>query len=386
MNSLDSKSLVIGRYVKQREGFRAFVPSPFPPSAGIVIPQQTSKKHAEAMRMIGKLDGYAQLLPDRDFFLLMFLRKDASSSSQIEGTQATMMDAVEAESKERASSLPPDVDDILHYLSALDFGLKRIKELPLSLRLIRELHKELMVEARRTHAVFPGEFRKSQNWIGGTSPANARFVPPPVADMKVSLNDLEHFMQNEDDHLPLIKAAMIHAQFETIHPFNDGNGRTGRMLITMYLWHTKLLEIPVLYLSSYFKQHQDLYYERLNGYHAEPSEMDDWLDFFLDGVINISGSGIETCRRITELHERDMQKAHALGKTAAKSTVEIIRQLFRQPIVSVADIRDWTKYTPQGAYNATQRLVELGILNPLKAPGAYAQKYVYSDYFSIFQD
>ncbi len=379
-------NVIIGRYQKQPLGFTAFVPSPFPPN-GIILSQDTSKKHAEAMRLIGKLDGYAGLLPDKDFFLLMFLRKDAASSSQIEGTQATMMDAIEAESKDRASNLPSDVDDILHYMKAVDYGFERIKELPLSLRLIRELHKELMVGARSTHAPYPGEFRTSQNWIGGTSPANARFVPPPVHEMKRSLSDLEKFIRSDDNYLPLIKAALLHAQFETVHPFSDGNGRTGRMLIMIYLWHTKLLETPVLYLSSYFKQHQEIYYERLNGYHAEPSKFNDWLDFFLDGVIEIAQSSITTCIKITALRERDMRKAQGLGKTSAISTIELLKQLFKQPIVSPADVRSWAGYSSrQAAYNAIERLVRLEILKPVKAPEAYGQRYIYADYIKIFQD
>jgi cell filamentation protein, protein adenylyltransferase len=378
--------VIIGQYRSQPQGFKAFVPSQFPPP-GISLSLGVSKKHAEAMRLIGKLDGYAGLLPDKDFFHLMFLRKDAASSSQIEGTQATMMDAIEAESKERASDLPSDVDNILHYIDAVDYGLERIKELPLSLRLIRELHKELMVGARSTHAPYPGEFRSSQNWIGGTSPGNARFVPPPVHEMRSSLGDLEKFMQHNANYLPLIKAGLLHAQFETIHPFNDGNGRTGRMLITMYLWHTKLLETPVLYLSSYFKQHQDVYYERLNGYHAEPSKFDDWLKFFLEGVIEIAHSSIATCGKITTLRERDMRKAQGLGKTSARSTIELLKRLYKQPIVSATDIRAWAGYSSrQAAYNTIDRLAKLDILKPLKEPETYGQRYIYSDYIKIFQD
>jgi Fic family protein len=377
---------LIGHQQKQPEGFNAFVPGPFPPN-GIVLSNTVSRKHAEAMRLMGKLDGYAGLLPDKDFFLLMFLRKDAASSSQIEGTQATMMDAIEAESKDRPSDIPPDVDDILHYIKAVDYGFERIKNFPLSLRLIRELHKELMVGARSTQSSYPGEFRSSQNWIGGTAPSNARFVPPPVHEMKRALNELEKFMRTNDDHLPLIKAGLLHAQFETIHPFSDGNGRTGRILVTIYLWHTKLLDTPVLYLSSYFKQHQDIYYEKLDGYHGEPSRLDEWLNFFLDGVIEIANASIATCVKITELRERDMRKAQGLGKTSANSTIALLKQLFKQPIVSAADVRGWAGYSSrQAAYNAIERLTKLEILKPLKSPDTYGQRYVYEDYIKIFQD
>ena len=244
--------LQIGNSIQQPQGFKAFIPAPFPPSKKVVLSSGLTKKLDQATRLIGKLDGVTQLLPEKDFFILMFIRKDASSSSQIEGTQATMMDAIEAESTERPSLLPPDVDDILHYINALNYGLMRLEDLPLSLRLINELHKELMVGARASHNAFPGEFRRSQNWINGTNPSNAKYVPPPVEEMKRALNDFEKFMLSDGHYLPLIKAGLIHAQFETIHPFTDGNGRTGRMLVTMYLWHEKLLEIPVLYLSLVF--------------------------------------------------------------------------------------------------------------------------------------
>lgn len=379
-------NLDIGNYQRQPQGFSAFVPSKFPPKGGLKLSDALAKKHAEAVRLVGKLDGITQLLPDKDFFLLMFIRKDASASSQIEGTQATMMDAIEAESKERTQDLPADVDDILHYVAALNHGLKRIVELPLSLRLIRELHGVLMTDARSTHPAFPGEFRRSQNWIGGTSPSNARFVPPPVYEMNQALRDLEKFMRDDDDYLPLVKAGLLHAQFETVHPFNDGNGRTGRMLVTMYMWHLKQLEVPVLYLSHYFKKHQEIYYERLDGYHATPAKIEEWLDFFLDGVIDTAQSAIATCHKVTKLRDRDMAKSHKLGRTAAENTTMMLRKLFKQPIVSVADVVDWTGYTRQGAYKVIERLVALNILEPLKGPTSYGQKYIYSDYYNIFRD
>src|SRR5258708_3386463 len=281
MGNVKKQLINIGTYIQQPEGYIAFIPSPFPPAEGIEIPAQLAKKHAEAMRLVGKLDGITKLLPDRDYFLRMFIAKDASSSSQIEGTEATMMDGVAAESKERTTNLPRDVDDILHYINALRYGLDRIGTLPLSLRFLEELYEKLMQGARTTHHAYPGEFRRSQNWIGGTRPSNARFVPPPVHEMKRALSDLEKFIYRDDVYLPLIKAGLLHAQFETIHPFSDGNGRTGRMLVTMYIWNAKLLEIPVLYLSSYFKQHQDFYYERLHAYHLEPSKVEVSLHFFL---------------------------------------------------------------------------------------------------------
>lgn len=375
---------VIGTLRQQKAGFKAFIPNDFPPEAGLGLSRQIISKHTEAIRLLGKLDGITQLLPDKNYFLEMFVRKDASSSSQIEGTQATMMDAIEAANVERGSDLPNDVDDILHYIDALNYGLRRADDFPFNLRLIRELHEKLMTGARSTHNPYPGEFRRSQNWINGTRPDNARFVPPPVVEMNQALGQFERFIHAEDDYLPLVKAALLHAQFETIHPFADGNGRTGRMIVTMYLWHKGLLEMPLLYLSSYFKKHQEVYYERLEGYHAENDDVNAWIDFFLDGIIEIAKSAIDTCRAITELREEDMRKAQSLGKVSAPTTVAVLRKLYGLPTVGIADIIQWTCFSRQGAYNVIERLVALNILVPRSESGTYGQKYVYKQYLDLF--
>jgi Fic family protein len=295
-----------------------------------------------------------------------------------------MMDAIEAENVERSTELPSDVDDILHYIEALNYGLTRAKKLPLSLRFIRELHQKLMVGARRSHNPFPGEFRESQNWIGGTRPDNARFVPPPVYEMKLALNDLEKFIHADDDYLPLIKAGLLHAQFETIHPFTDGNGRTGRMIVTMYLWHQKLLEMPVLYLSSYLRKHQDAYYDHLQGYHSEENRVEQWIEFFLDGIIETAKSAVITCQKITALREEDMRKVQSLGYASAPMAIEVLRNLYKIPKVGIADVIKWTGYSRQGAYNVIDRLEKLQILYPSKKGATYGQKYIYKGYIEIF--
>jgi len=375
--------IIIGQQVQQKEGFKAFIPSDFPPIDDLGLSGKLISKHTEAIRLLGKIDGITELLPDKDWFLTMFIRKDASSSSQIEGTNATMMDAIERENVEPSTSLPVDVDDIIHYINALNYGLDRAKDFPFTLRFIRELHEKLMTNARVTHPAFPGEFRTRQNWISGTRPDNAKYVPPPVHEMNNALNQFEKFIHADDDYLPLIKAGLLHAQFETIHPFNDGNGRTGRMLITMFLWYKKLLEMPILYLSSYFKQHQKLYYEKLDGYHS--GEVVEWLDFFLDGVIETAQSAIATCAAVTKLRERDMAKVQMLNRTASEATVKILEQLYKMPIAGIADIVKWTGYTERGGYKALGRLVDLGILAPMKTgENIYAQKWIYKDYLDLF--
>lgn len=367
----------------QLEGYKAFVPSPFPPGEDISLSDSIVKKHTEAIRLLGKLDGITELLPDKDLFLRMFIRKDASSSSQIEGTNASLEDSIEKENVEPSNSLPQDVDDILHYIDALNYGLERMPEFAFNLRFIRELHTKLMTDARSTQLAYPGEFRRSQNWIGGTSPQNARFVPPAVQDMKNALSDLEKFINADDSYLPLVKAALIHAQFETIHPFNDGNGRTGRMLITMFLWDKKLLEMPILYLSSFFRKHQSLYYEKLDGYHD--GEIEQWIEFFLDGIIETAKSSIKTCAEITKLREEDMMKIQRLNRIASESSQKILIELYKMPIVGIGDIKKWTDYTERGCYKAIARMEKLEILEPIKkGDSVYAQKWVYRKYLDLF--
>lgn len=383
MNNINKPK--IGRYIEQKEGHKAFTPFDFPPKGGFEISPKLYKKHEEAIRLVGKLDGITRLLPDKDFFLLMFINKDAAYSSQIEGTKATLQDAVAAPVTEEKSRRHPDVDDIVHYVNAVNYGIERSKTLPISLRLIREIHERLMTGARATQHAYPGEFRRSQNWIGGKTPTDASFVPPAAEDMQKSLDDLERFIHAKDDYPSLVKAGLLHAQFETIHPFTDGNGRTGRMLIAMYMHHTCLLELPVLYLSSYFKKHQKLYYQKLQEYHDEDAYIDEWLNFFLEGVIEIAESSVETCTKITALRDRDFAKMQKLGKKSAESTLEIIRKLFGQPIVGVAEIMKWTGFTPQGAYNVIERLRKLEILEPL-GDAAYGQKYIYAEYYELFDD
>ena len=379
------KNIEIGKNIKQINGFKAFIPNPFPPRGGFDFDAKILKKNDQATRLLGKLDGITKFLPDADFFLLMYLRKDAASSSQIEGTRATMIDAIEAEAKINAD-IPEDVDDILHYIKALHYGIKRVSvdDFPITLRFVKELHGQLMKQARATHFSNPGEFRKSQNWIGGTRPDNARFVPPPIDEMQKALQDLEKFFHADDPTLTLIKAGLIHAQFETIHPFLDGNGRTGRMLITFYLWKEGFLEKPVLFLSSFFKKHQKLYYEKLFGYHN--GQVVDWVDFFLDGVIDIANEAIDIVGKITELREKDRQKIQKLGTRASESATMILPKLYGQPIVNVAIIQKWTGFTRAGAQRVIDRFVDMDILTPKDKDRKYGQSYAYKKYLDIFYD
>lgn len=380
--------LEIGKYIQQPAGYKAFIPNNFPPFSFLDINPSISRKHTEAIKLLGELNGITRLLPDVNCFLRMFIMKDASNSSQIEGTKATMEDAIEAENIDRKPNLPDDVDDILHYIKALDYGLEKLRnDSPLTLNFIRELHGRLIAGARSTQHAYPGEFRRSQNWIGGTRPDNAHFVPPPVHDMKCSLSDLENFIHSDEDYLPLVKAALIHAQFETIHPFTDGNGRTGRMLITFYLWFADLLRQPVLYLSSYFKKYQQIYYDKLSGYHD--GHVHEWIEYFLDAIIDVANSAIETCDGIVQLYDRDTSKIQLLGQRESESTMHTLKMLYKMPTVGIADVLQASGLTSRaGAYKVVNRLVDMGILYPTSttSKNRYGQKWIYKDYIQLFNN
>lgn len=375
----------LGKFIQQNSEqwgkYKAFIPNPFPLKGGFGFSENLIKQDAKAQHLVSKLDGITQLLPDVDFFIFMYILKDASSSSQIEGTGATMIDAIEAKA-EIDADLPEDVDDITHYIKALNNGIRNLGDLPISERLIKKLHKDLMEGARYTQNPYPGEFRHDQNWINGTNPRDAKFVPPPVHELPRVVSDWEKFVHANDNILPLTKAALLHAQFETIHPFRDGNGRTGRMLTTLYLRDVGLLEKPVLFLSAYFKKHQQVYYNRLLGY--SNGEINEWVQFFLSGVAEIAEEAIETVHKITKLRERDILQIQGMDKRSSKSAITVLPRLFALPIVDVSTIQKWTGFTRPGAQKLIERFVQLGILQLRDADKKYNKSYIYKDYVDIF--
>ncbi len=380
--------MILGKFVQQKDEqwgvYKAFVPDIFPPKSGFNLSSDILKADAQVQHFVSKLDGITQLLPDVDFFIFMYILKDAASSSQIEGTGATMINALEAEAKIEAD-LPEDVNDIIHYIKALNGGIKTLEKIPISTRLIKSMHKELMEGARSTHNAYPGEFRHDQNWINGTRPQDAKFVPPPPHEISRAIGDWEKFVHTDNGPLlPLTKAAILHGQFETIHPFRDGNGRTGRMLTTLYLRETGLLERPVLFLSSYFKTHQEVYYDRLNGYHY--GKIDEWVRFFLSGVAETAKEAIDTVHKITKLRERDVLKIQGLDKRSSKSAIHVLPQLFKLPIVDTEVIREWTGFTTNGAQKLIDRFINLGILYLRDEKKKYGRSYIYKDYVNIFMD
>ncbi|HTB52831.1 MAG TPA: Fic family protein [Ferruginibacter sp.] len=371
----------IGKLIKQAEGYIAFIPESFPSSELLSFPPDLIAKAANAERLIGKLDGITHVLPDADFFLSMYVVKDATSSAQIEGTRATMMDALEMSAGVNVKDT--DANDILFYIKALNYGAQRLKEFPFSLRFIRELHKELMSGARSSHFSDPGEYRKSQNWIGGATLQSASFVPPPVEAMHKALSDYEKFIHDKT-LMPVLQAGILHAHFETIHPFLDGNGRTGRLLITLFLFERAILEKPVLFLSSFFKKNQQMYYDKLDAYHH--NKMNEWLHFFLDGVIETANNSIETSKKITALREIDMRKIQALGKREAESGVKFLQHLFTNPIVSNIMVVNTMKFTRAGAAKLIERFIDLEILTPAHDSAKYGKTYIYDKYIAIFYE
>ncbi|MEI6400174.1 MAG: Fic family protein [bacterium] len=350
-----------------------------------VIPVALIQKSNHAQFLLGKLSGITVLLPDVDYFISSYVMKDATSSSQIEGTKATLIDAFEyvADPTSRDGT---DADDISHYVQALNYGLDRLAkdEFPFVLRFIRELHRELMQEARSTHFADPGEFRKTQNWIGGTRPDNASFVPPAPEEIDAPLNDLEKFMHTPFVH-PIIDAGLLHAQFETIHPFLDGNGRAGRLMITFYLIHHKYLDLPALFLSSYFKKHQKVYYQKLNQYHN--GDIVPWLEFFVDAVIDTAEEAIEISKKVTKLRDRDLAIVAQFSKKTSDIAVKVIQKLYKDPIVSSTVIADWIGQTKPGALKFIDKLIDTGILSlHRKAEGTRPSLYVHKEYLKIFTD
>jgi len=373
--------ITIGRYIKQKGNYKAFIPEKFPPKGLVFHEPKIIKLLSDANLLLGKLDGMAKLLPDIDFFIFMYIKKESTYSSQIEGTKARLTDALQAE-VEKTPGLPDDVDDILHYINAMHDGLRQLEKLPLSLRLIKEAHQVLLTKARASYFPYPGEFRKVQNWIMGTNPADAHFVPPPPEYVMHAMSDLEKFFYSYEDIPILIKVALIHSQFETIHPFVDGNGRTGRLLITFYLCQQKILERPVLYLSEHFKKHQELYFSMLDEYRK--GNISSWLKFFLKGVVTVAKEAIETSDRIIDLREKDMQKVSSLGR-ASKNAIVLLKNLYKLPIINVRKIQEVTNLSREASNRLVKRFIRLGLLHPKEKGKKYGRMFVYKEYLNLFE-
>lgn len=383
---LTKASLRAGTLVTQQrgvEGYKAFIPKPLPPNPPLKFDDEIKELEEKANRAIGRLDGATYILPNPDIFLYMYVRKEAVLSSQIEGTQASLVDLLEVEGKAESLSSPDDVKEISNYVKAMNHGLKRLEKLPLSLRLIKEIHAILLTGTRGGHKQ-PGEFRKSQNWIGGTYPGNASFVPPPPHEVILCMGGLEKFLHDQNDRTPtLIKAGLAHAQFETIHPFLDGNGRIGRLLITFILCSKKVLEKPLLYLSLFFKQHRDEYYERLMAIRRD-GDWEGWIKFYLHGVWEISRQATETAKRIMDLEVAHRQQVQILGRSAPNA-LRLLAMLYQQPIVTSPFVAKRLELSAPAARSAIGNLEKIGLLKEISGKKR-DRVYLYDPYLAILRD
>jgi Fic family protein len=374
-----------GRYVKQPTGYRAFMPATLPPQPAVDLGGALTGLLSAADRSLGRLDGSVLTLPNPDLFVFMYVRKEAVLSSQIEGTQSSLQDLLAAEADLFDANLPRDVDEVLNYVRAMNHGLKRLAELPVSIRLIREIHEKLM-RGVRGGRLQPGDLRTSQNWIGppGSTISTAAFVPPPPHVVPEALSDLERFVHAADDLPPLVKIALAHVQFETIHPFLDGNGRVGRLLITFLLTERGVLHKPVLYLSHYFRQHRQAYYDRLQAV-RDRGDWEGWLAFFLRGVSEVADEAAETARRILLLREEHRSAiTQHMGRTAGNGH-KVLESLFDRPIVKVGDVQAMTGTTYAAANNLVARLVDLGVLSEMTGY-TRNRRFRYAPYIALFND
>ncbi len=351
-----------GRYQTVRtigENVKAFIPNPLPPIPELEVTGVLHKKLDDAAFLLGKLDGASNLLPDVGLFLYMFIRKEAVLSSMIEGTQSSLSDLLLFELKERPGVPVDDVQEVSNYVDAMNHGLKRLNEgFPISLRLIREIHAKLLSNGRGSDRN-PGEFRHSQNWIGGTRPGNAFFVPPPPEEAEKCMWKLEEFLHDESIPL-LIKVALMHVQFETIHPFLDGNGRTGRLLITLLLCDGGMLKLPLLYLSYYFKSYRQYYYDLLNST-RENGDWERWLDFFLDAIIETAKESNSVIFKLHEQIQSDRKKIASLGRGGV-SALAVHQAMLRHPIADIAKLKEMTGLVNATIGSALRRLLELDII------------------------
>jgi cell filamentation protein, protein adenylyltransferase len=363
-------------------GYAAFFPTNLPPDPPINLEGDLQLLLSDADRALGALNVVVTVLPNPDLFVGMFIQKEALLSSQIEGTQSSLVDVLGVDEDHAPTA---DVGEVINYVKAMRHGLKRLKEddFPMSLRLVREIHGVLMQQVRGggTHLT-PGEFRTMQNWIGGTNPGNARFVPPPPDVMQETLGAFEHFLHEEDALPPLVRCGLVHYQFETIHPFNDGNGRVGRLLITLYLVWKGILDEPMLYLSAYLKAHQQEYYDRLTQVRVD-GNFESWTRFFLEGICEVSRMVLETTRRIQALERTDSDRLVAGGE--GSHGINLLRGLMLQPVVTANDVARivGVSYTKANSLIATCE--RLGVLRQ-SSRGKRNRKFMYKAYVDILSE
>jgi len=376
-------SVRAGRYIRQPGGYRAFIPEPLPPDPPIDIDDEMLVRLSAADRALGRLDGATEVLPNPNLFVAMYVRREAVLSSQIEGTQASLIDVLEYEVDAARKGLPADVAEVVNHVRAMNYGLATLKTLPLSLRLIRQIHEQLLANVRGAHRT-PGEFRTSQNWIGppGCTLQEATFVPPPPSEVLNTMGDLERFLKSPVAMPVLIQVGLGHAQFETIHPFLDGNGRIGRLLITFLLCEPKVLRRPLLYLSHYLKRHRATYYDHLQAI-RDAGNWEGWIRFFLAGVAEVANEATETARRILQLREEHRHfVSEEIGTTNALRLLEL---LYERPIVTARVVRNDLQVSAPTANSLVNEFARVGVLT--ETTGQRRNRtFSYRSYLSMFED
>ncbi len=372
-----------GAYVKQFTGYQAFIPAPLPPKPAVRVEGELQNLLSQADMTLARLDGVAEMLPNVDLFIAMYVKKEALLSSQIEGTQASLDDLFAYESGDRVENLN-DVTEVVNYVKAMNHGIERLQTLPMSLRLIKEIHA-ILLEGVRGSERLPGEFKTSQNWIGppGCTLNEASFVPTPPHEAMEAMGALEHYFHDKAKLPVLIDCALIHYQFETIHPFLDGNGRMGRLLITFFLYWKNILHKPLLYLSYYFKKNRQEYYDRLNTV-RNTGNYEQWVDFFLRGVVNIAGSAMDTARQILDLQSKHRRLLWE-KKISSPIAVGILEQLFYTPVISIGQIAGQFDISYQAASTIVSQLEKAKILKEMTGRKR-DKRFVYSDYLDVLAE
>ncbi len=372
-----------GIWVMQPGGFRAFSPKPLPPNPPLLVDEELQSKLALAERNLGRLDSISSFVPDPDRFVTMYVRQEAVLSSQIEGTQASLAELLEYQASEGTETRTDDLGEVVNYLKALRTGLQRLEELPVSSRLLSEVHKVLMSGTRGGDASkTPGEFRRSQNWIGGTGPADARYVPPPAHEMSQAMSDLEKFLNNSKSTPLLIEIGLAHAQFETIHPFLDGNGRLGRLMITFLLKARKALSEPLLYLSHFFKVNRNEYYDRLQAVRTD-GDWEGWINFFLTAVAHVAEEAAARAKAIIALLEYDrIYLRLKLGRRSGMA-LDLLDVLMEQPIITSQLARERLGKSQPTIDQLLSDLVGLGLLHETTGRKR-GRRFSYKSYLALF--
>lgn len=373
----------VGHFVRQKEGYQTFIPKELPPDPPLVYDGRLQASLSDADRALARLDGMATILPNPELFVAMFMKKEALISSQIEGTQASLKGVLEFEANVPSHENINDIREVLNYLKAMDHGLASLRNGPITLDLIKEIHR-ILIEGTRGSRFGLGEFRTEQNYIGrkGGTIYDADFIPPPPRVVPELMVNLEHFINAGDEIPPLVKIALIHSQFETIHPFLDGNGRMGRLLITFYLCGKGILSTPLLYLSLYINHHKEMYMDLLNKTRTE-GDLETWVTFFLQGVVEVSREAGSAAKEIIDLKEKIIEIL-VQNDFAGANAVKLANMIFNKPIISIPEVSKDLGVSSPTALKLVKKFEDLGILAEITGKQRF-KKYLFTDYITIIE-